>query len=255
MDLSLLERACSGGSGSTSVLTSAVSGWPTPEELAALACLLPSASLDAGLPADALQYFGRVSGSGGDYLIASAWAAGARVFFRMRSAAPLALVRLPPAPAPGAGAAGAPPPQLLTGDPAALRAGSDETEDARLAALLARIDAECGVVPAAAFARAAAGGTPAPRGAPAGLLRADDFAGVPPALATALASYARLPRLDSLADAPPAAQWRATAAAAAVTLRCAAWPGYLFWHAPGTADWGAVYHGDGRRDDDAVFAA
>ena len=87
------------------------------------------------------------------------------------------------------------------------------------------------------------------------MLRADDFAGVPPALATALASYARLPHLDSLADAPPAARWRATAAPGAVTLRCAVWPGFLLWHAPGTADWAAVYHGDGRRDDGAVFAA
>lgn len=221
-----------------------------------------------------MQYWGRLSGSIADYLVAVTWLGNSRVYYIMRTCAPLKLLRLRAAdPADVAkavrdcGRSGA----LLLGD-------GSPAEEAALAVILALIDAECSAVPAAAWTAALPGDAAAHF---CGVVPAEGWTGVPPVLATALSSYTHLraPRapgggsaaaapslhapLDVLGtDALPGA-WAVTLepGGAAAKLRCAAWPGYLAWAATTDAGtrggplFGAVYHGDGRRQNDARAAA
>ena len=236
-------------------------------------------------PLRSVRFWGRVTGTTADYLVAAGVLSTAdfpvRKWFYATSKE-LVLRQLPGVTAAFAAEAAKLGGARFVGNPSArLGADADAEEEAeeldeegvakprkelfseahRLAAAVAAIEADCGVVPKGAFAvtasrhvvpNAAFGGLSA---SAATALNAWAHFRPPtaPARAAALAKAAAVPGtddfLDSLDDDEPRGVWATALDAGRAVARVASlrWPGYFaFATVDGTAKWGAVYVGDGR---------
>lgn len=233
-----------------------------------------------------VRFWGRVSATTGDYLIAIGVLSSSDVPVRKwfyATSKDLSLRSMPEVTPSFAEAAAALATTRFVGNPAT-RLGADAdaeeeaedavdedgnaiprkpvfTEAARLAATVASIESACGVVPVGAFAvtptrhlvpNAAWGGLSATT-ATALSSWAHFRAPANPARASALTKAAAVPGsadfFDTLAEDEPAGVWAASVDAAKGVARVCSiqWPGYFaFATVDGTAKWGSIYVGDGR---------
>ena len=235
-----------------------------------------------------MRFWGRVTGTTGDYLVVlgvlSTAEFPARKWFYATSKE-LALQQMPELSPEFAAAAAALARTRFVGNPAKLLgadAGAAEEEEEldeqgnpkprtprfseahRLAALVAGVEAACGVVPRGAYAvtatrhvvpNAAFGGVSASEAT--NLAAWAHFRPAQhPSRASALTRAAAVPGsddfLDSLAEDEPAGVWAAQLDAGKGVARVASlqWPGYFaFATVDGSAKWGSVYVGDGRAEE------
>ena len=138
------------------------------------------------------------------------------------------------------------------------------TEVKRLAALVAAIDHECATVPRGAYLKAADGTVAAKR----------HFEGLSTADAGKLQNYFHLRPallektplersqvdksidfLDPLSADVPTGCWslQYERGGQATLLRSLKWPGFVFFHCPGTSKYGRVYMGTGQKNADLAF--
>lgn len=137
-------------------------------------------------------------------------------------------------------------------------------EDQRLATVIQAIDADCAVVPYGSYIRTSAGEM-VPKSSFVGLSRAD---------AGKLQSYMhfRIPIrkrtksekaqqdlsldfFDRISEDVPAGSWslQHERGGDVIVLKSLVWPGFSFFHAPGTTNYGYVYNGIAQKNADLAF--
>lgn len=137
-------------------------------------------------------------------------------------------------------------------------------EDQRLAAVIGAVDRECAVVPHGSYIKKASGDIEAKASfqglslADAGKLQSYMHFRTPEIKRTALERAQQdktLDFFDPVAQDVPEGCWNLQyeRGGAVVVLKSLIWPGFTFFHAPGTRNFGYVYSGLGQKNLDLAF--
>lgn len=138
------------------------------------------------------------------------------------------------------------------------------SEDKRLAAVVGAIDFECAAVPFGAYIRTASSDIVANNAftgltsEDAGKLSSYQHFRVPVASKTPLerSSIDKTRDIfDKIADDVPNGCWslKVNSSGECVHLKSLLWPGFTFYHVPGSSRFGSVYNGTAQRNSDIVF--